>query len=332
MREIDDQHRAQDAARRDHPARSRLRSNGVEGATAALVFVPHTTAGVTINEHADPAVARDLEAAMERDGAARTGAGSTSRTARRTRRRTCAPRSPGPQVLVPIAGRPARARHLAGDLLLRVRRPAEAQGLRHASDLIEVENLTKRFRKTVAVDDLSFKIREGAITGFLGPERRGEDDDAARDPRPRSPDRRQGDRHGAALPSARVADAAGRGGARGDRLPSRAAPGEIICGFSLRQPEFRARGSRRFSRSSTFRMLRDAAPGVTRSECASASASQGRCSAIPASSCSTSRRTGSTHRESVGFASFCARLRRRGGRSSSRVTSWRRSSRSSTRS
>ena len=37
-----------------------------DGASAALVFVPHTTAGVTINEHADPAVARDLEAAMER--------------------------------------------------------------------------------------------------------------------------------------------------------------------------------------------------------------------------------------------------------------------------
>jgi ABC-2 type transport system ATP-binding protein len=35
--------------------------------------------------------------------------------------------------------------------------------------VIEVENLTKRFRKTVAVDDLSFKVREGAITGFLGP-------------------------------------------------------------------------------------------------------------------------------------------------------------------
>jgi secondary thiamine-phosphate synthase enzyme len=40
--------------------------NDVDGAIAALVFVPHTTAGVTINEHADPAVARDLEAAMER--------------------------------------------------------------------------------------------------------------------------------------------------------------------------------------------------------------------------------------------------------------------------
>jgi secondary thiamine-phosphate synthase enzyme len=35
-------------------------------ATAVLVFVPHTTAGVTINEHADPAVARDFEAALER--------------------------------------------------------------------------------------------------------------------------------------------------------------------------------------------------------------------------------------------------------------------------
>jgi secondary thiamine-phosphate synthase enzyme len=35
-------------------------------AAAALVFVPHTTAGVKINEHADPAVARDFERAMER--------------------------------------------------------------------------------------------------------------------------------------------------------------------------------------------------------------------------------------------------------------------------
>ena len=33
---------------------------------AVVVYVPHTTAGVTINEHADPAVARDHEAALER--------------------------------------------------------------------------------------------------------------------------------------------------------------------------------------------------------------------------------------------------------------------------
>ena len=35
--------------------------------------------------------------------------------------------------------------------------------------MIEVEHLTKRFRRTTAVDDLSFRIRDGAITGFLGP-------------------------------------------------------------------------------------------------------------------------------------------------------------------
>jgi secondary thiamine-phosphate synthase enzyme len=40
---------------------------GTAGSGAAvLVYVPHTTAGVTINEHADPAVARDFEAALER--------------------------------------------------------------------------------------------------------------------------------------------------------------------------------------------------------------------------------------------------------------------------
>jgi len=37
-----------------------------EQGSAVVVYVPHTTAGVTINEHADPAVARDLEAALER--------------------------------------------------------------------------------------------------------------------------------------------------------------------------------------------------------------------------------------------------------------------------
>jgi secondary thiamine-phosphate synthase enzyme len=40
--------------------------NGVDGAAAALVYVPHTTAGVTINEDIDPALAQDIEAAMEK--------------------------------------------------------------------------------------------------------------------------------------------------------------------------------------------------------------------------------------------------------------------------
>ena len=42
--------------------------DAVAGTTgvAVLVYVPHTTAGVTINEHADPMVARDFEMALER--------------------------------------------------------------------------------------------------------------------------------------------------------------------------------------------------------------------------------------------------------------------------
>jgi secondary thiamine-phosphate synthase enzyme len=36
-----------------------------EGRAAALVYVPHTTAGVTINEGADPLVGEDIESAME---------------------------------------------------------------------------------------------------------------------------------------------------------------------------------------------------------------------------------------------------------------------------
>ncbi len=35
------------------------------GANAALVYVPHTTAGVTINEGADPLVGEDIESALE---------------------------------------------------------------------------------------------------------------------------------------------------------------------------------------------------------------------------------------------------------------------------
>ncbi len=40
--------------------------NGVDGAAAALVYVPHTTAGVTINEDIDPALSDDIESAMEK--------------------------------------------------------------------------------------------------------------------------------------------------------------------------------------------------------------------------------------------------------------------------
>jgi len=40
--------------------------NGANAAAAALIYVPHTTAGVTINEDIDPVLAKDLEQAMEK--------------------------------------------------------------------------------------------------------------------------------------------------------------------------------------------------------------------------------------------------------------------------
>ena len=44
--------------------RSALNGNG--DASAALVYVPHTTAGVTINEKIDPELVEDFEQAFER--------------------------------------------------------------------------------------------------------------------------------------------------------------------------------------------------------------------------------------------------------------------------
>ena len=106
----------------------------LDGAAPVLVYVPHTTAGMTINEHADPAVARDFEAALERivsedwpwqhveEG--EENAPTHIRAA-----------FMGSDVLVPVRDGAARARHLAGDLPLRVRRPARALGLRDRARL-----------------------------------------------------------------------------------------------------------------------------------------------------------------------------------------------------
>ncbi len=41
-----------------------VRSSGVQNGICHL-FVPHTTAGITVNEHADPSVVDDIEAQLE---------------------------------------------------------------------------------------------------------------------------------------------------------------------------------------------------------------------------------------------------------------------------
>ena len=99
----------------------------VEGAggAAVLVYVPHTTAGLTINEHADPAVARDFEAALER--IVGDGLGLAARRGGRGERAVAHPgRADGAAGGDPAAGGPAGARDVAGNLLLRARRAAHA--------------------------------------------------------------------------------------------------------------------------------------------------------------------------------------------------------------
>jgi secondary thiamine-phosphate synthase enzyme len=56
-------------ARRSHvvdiTAEVRSAIDGV-GGSAVLLYVPHTTAGITVNEHVDPELISDLEDALER--------------------------------------------------------------------------------------------------------------------------------------------------------------------------------------------------------------------------------------------------------------------------
>ena len=116
-------------------SRQRTRRRPRRDRTAVLVYVPHTTAGVTINEHADPAVARDFESAFER--IVPGGLVVAARRGGRGERADPCPRLVHGPVGADPAPRRRRAcaRHLAGRLLLRVRRAARPHGLRLDSGL-----------------------------------------------------------------------------------------------------------------------------------------------------------------------------------------------------
>ena len=108
--------------------------DGADGASAALVFVPHTTAGLTINEHADPAVARDLEEAMERIvgddwGWEHIEAGEENAPSHV--RASLA----GPQVLVPVENGRLALGTWQGIFFCEFDGPRNAEGLRHSADL-----------------------------------------------------------------------------------------------------------------------------------------------------------------------------------------------------
>ncbi len=51
--------------------------------------------------------------------------------------------------------------------------------------MIEVRGLTKSYGDVLAVDELSFDVDSGKVTGFLGPNGAGKVDNDADDPRTR---------------------------------------------------------------------------------------------------------------------------------------------------
>ena len=72
-----------------------------------------------------------------------------------------------------------------GDLLEWVEDDQVAPHAAHeAQPVIEVRGLTKRYGDILAVDDLSFDVEPGKVTGFLGPNGAGQVDDDADDARP----------------------------------------------------------------------------------------------------------------------------------------------------
>ena len=58
--------------------------------------------------------------------------------------------------------------------------------------MIEIHELTKTYGSTTAVSDLTFTVRPGVVTGFLGPNGAGQEHDDADDPRPGRADQRLG--------------------------------------------------------------------------------------------------------------------------------------------
>jgi ABC-type glutathione transport system ATPase component len=71
--------------------------------------------------------------------------------------------------------------------------PSQASTYASSSDAVGIEasGLNKRYSEKLAVDDLSFQVQPGIVTGFLGPNGAGKSTTMRTDPRSGPPDRRQ---------------------------------------------------------------------------------------------------------------------------------------------
>ena len=187
--------------------------------------------------------------------------------------------------------------------------------------MIVTHGLTKRFGRTLAVDDLSFDVTPGAVTGFLGPNGSGKSTTMRMImgldlPTP-----------GSALvngvPYAELRWPLREVGALLDAKafhPGAHAPANHLRCLAATNDIPRARVDEVLDIVG-LTAVAAGAPASTRSAWANGSASPARCSATRASSSSTSRSTGSTPRASAGSATSCGTWPPRAGPCSSRATS-----------
>ena len=187
--------------------------------------------------------------------------------------------------------------------------------------MIVTHGLTKRYGKTLAVDDLSFDVTPGVVTGFLGPNGSGKSTTMRMIMGLDVPDAGIGARQRLPLRGAPLA--APRGGCPARRQgvppgPERPQP-PALAGPDQRHP----RGARIDEVLDIVGLTSVAdQPGreVLARHGAAARASPAPSSATPASCSSTSRSTASTPRGSAGSATCCGTWPPRGGRCSSPAT------------
>ena len=115
-----------------------------------------------------------------------------------------------------------RGRSRALSVVRHLRGTSEVTASGSAGVVVEFSGLTKRFGSLTAVDDLSFTVAPGQVTGFLGPERRRQDHDAADAARPGPADLRHGDHRRSLVRRPRPPARGRRRRARGDRRAPRA--------------------------------------------------------------------------------------------------------------
>ena len=254
------------------PARARQRA-AVSGRSAR-----------TSSARARPARRTGAEQRRQRQPRAGRAAVRSSRASRLLARRHCR-RAGGRRVPVGAGLAASPARGTSPEDGSRARDDRRRRACRSVSAMeptIEVARPAQALRRRrVAVDGLTFTVRPGEVTGFVGPNGAGQVHHDADDPRPgRAPTRDA--RSSAAGRTGRCAHplrAGRRAARRGRAAPRPPRPRPPAVAGPQQRPAARAGSTRCSTRSGLDRRRPGGGPAASRSACGSGSASPPRCSA-----------------------------------------------------